>query len=1080
MTMLGAPCSPCCKCNPCSNLKADCLEVTFSGFAHSTDNCNECSFLDDTKIVMERKGTGEFKLSGFIADTKGSGATVSVTTTKDSVTDYYTITGVTLTAPGSGYTQAASFGYTLQNGVVVCGQEPSVNVVVGSVSPVLSATASGGSGAELSVVTTQVDSTPGEERWGVYEVSVKSGGSGYSDGAKVTFSDGKAIVGTAASATVSVARSEPSFNATISENDRFASATLTFTPETVSEKQWWRVTSAAIGDGFYDYQYGVFTAGDKFAVNSGNAVVLDATPAVIEVSEVDQDGKITKLDVTAQGAYYSTDGSISSVNVTNQGSYYRTGGIQSVELIDGGKFSANTPCVYTGFRCGVCAENYGNQLFARFTAGASSHTLTVFIRDWVDGFPGDTRFVDTTIAEATKSHDGSDWGSSGFVFAHEDFLADPACLTTGTATVKKVDCTAESEEICDMPEQITLSLSGMGRLFLWASQNGGSPGQQGCPEDSPAAGQYETFCGLCDGPPDASLRGGGTAAGVGGYSGALIQQDFTAVLDLQPSDRCFYTYSGYAPSQPTEFAYSGQPGASVSCGGDLAVPVTVTIGTVDAGTSVSISSPTKGQNLQTAAAEVTKISGGVVESISVIDQGSGYATEIMERVQPTITATSESTNGTDAKLSVQLSETKDFNGNAIWTVESVTVDDGGTGYVGNEPLTFEAAEGDTSESPAFGSIVVGRTEPTVTASVASGSGATLGVSLTKAQDFNGLDVWSVSGVTVADGGAGYSDGESVSFAVSDGVQVYSASATTKVGRDEPDIIATIPFSAGSGAALSASLTKSGDSWYVSGVTITSPGSGYSQYDNITFDADPADVTDYSAYGYVSEVDQDGAVTAIAITSGGSYYKPNGIIESVSVTYGGEYYKSTGVIESVILGYGEFGGGGGSYYRLDGTGEVDADTPTVTINSLVGSGATATATVDVNLESPTFGQITAIAVANGGSGYLLTGRGWIANVVVGSAGFLYHLDIAKPPFVLEGVCENRANSITTRTTTDPCPNDLLNRQYKMFFILPAPFGYGGFPEAWDYCAEPANGTSLFVETLFFYGMESEITCTLASA
>jgi hypothetical protein len=716
-----------------------------------------------------------------------------------------------------------------------------------------------------------------------------------------------------------------------------------------------------------------------------------------------------------------------------------------------------------------------------------SHTLNVFIRDWYDAFPGDTRFTDTTIATATKSH-GGEWPGEGFVFSSGDFAEHPACITSGTATVKKVSCTAESEEYCEMPEQITLSLSGMGRLFTWQSRNGGSPGMQGCPEGSPAAfpNEYETFCGLCGDPPEASLRQVGVAAGIAGYSGNLIQQDFTAVLDLQEYGRCFYTYSGAAPSAPTEGALSGQPGASVDCGGDLSVPVLVHISTIDASTSVSLSSPTKGEQPTQAQVEAT-ISSGAVQSITITDPGSGYAAEIMVRVAPTITAECKSTNGTDAKLSVKLEETKDFNGAAAWTVGSVTVDNGGTGYLGTEPLTFSAAEGDTTVDSASGTIVTGREEPTLSASVSTGTGASLSVSLTKGVDYNNLDVWAVSGVTVEDGGSGYSDGESVTFTVDDGVQIYPASATTKVGREEPDIAVTVPFVVGEGAVLSAVLSQSGDSWYVSSVTVDDGGSGYSQYDGVNFAEDSLDVAESSAYGYVSEVDEDGKITAVEITSGGSYYKPTGVIESVVVGLyaGGEYYKSTGSIVSVILNS-FYGSGGGIYYRLEGTGEVDADTPVVTISSYVGTGATATATVDTNLESLTFGQVTGVAVTNGGTGYLFAGKAWIVGIDTG--GGLFHRQFwLSPPEPTQDNdpinCKNfqdRYSSAVGRTSTHPCPAELLGRSYPMAISIGAPFGYGGFPEGWDYCATPTPYFYGYFDVLTFFGMSGDITCTLAPA
>lgn len=964
------------------------------------------------------------------------------------------------------------------------------------------------------------------------------------------------------------------------------------------------------------------------------------------------------------------------LEVTFSGFDSAGGNCNECEFLNATKFilqrQVGNGCVFFGSVCATCPGNAGKQVVAQFTAGASSHELKVVLRQYLNAYTGDTRFFDSEIAVAAKSHDGSEWAGPGFVFAPGDFAEEPSCFVSGTATVKKTSCSTEPDAYCDLPEQITLTISGIQPTLAWVSRNGGSPSSPGaCQDGSGGGGWGNVFCGQCEPQDGIRIRFVGFASGPAGYTVYELVRNDTAILDREDVGCGVIRYTGSLPMLPSGGAiaptnivgtnkcgyvedpdserreptleakvysangtdasltvtvgagpaYLGEPtwavssvslssagtkytgneqvfiyptslettvvspaeakivigreaptfstyggggsgaqfsvslsqfedsdktqvwkvssitadpkgtgytvgqnifltptagveiqaasavvsktgraaptlawglagpldgqsggaidvtvsggGESWSAGGmvvmepgsgwevgDLleivAVPpdITVTKGSasvtavdkggglvsvsvtaggqfykdlgsieeinvtnsgkyyklngkiekvevVDGGsyydtdlipelsrsvaveitpagleTTVSIDGPTNEGT--TAAAEVTAITSGAITAIFITEPGSGYAREIFTRVEPTITAESKSTSGTDAVFSVTLSEQKtaqNFKWVYHWEVDSVSVTSGGTGYAGTEPLAFSVAEGDTEVYAASGSIVTGREEPTLSASVSTGSGASLDVVLTKGTDYNGLDVWSVSGVTVAAGGTGYTDGESVTLAVDDGIEVYPASATTKVGRDEPDVSVTASSSGGSGAVLSAVLAQSGDSWYVSEVTIDDGGSGYSQYDGVNFSPSGSDVTEFSAYGYVSEVDGSGAITAVSVTSGGSYYKPDGIIASVVVAPygGGEYYKSTGVVESVLISW------GGNYYRSEPSGAVAVDNPNVSIGSRIGTGAEAVAVVDADPESPLFGQVTAIQIVSGGSGYHLGGTGWKASV-----------------------------------------------------------------------------------------------------
>jgi hypothetical protein len=130
-----------------------------------------------------------------------------------------------------------------------------------------------------------------------------------------------------------------------------------------------------------------------------------------------------------------------------------------------------------------------------------------------------------------------------------------------------------------------------------------------------------------------------------------------------------------------------------------------------------------------------------------------------ERSEPEVTATVS--GGSDAELSVNLA-TADSQ---VWSVDSVSVDQGGSGYTDFTPVTFEVATGDIENAPATAYVRTNREEPTVSASVqGDGTGATLQVNLTK-DLFD--DFWYVSGITVTNGGSGYTDGDLVTATTSD-------------------------------------------------------------------------------------------------------------------------------------------------------------------------------------------------------------------------------------------------------------------------------------------------------------------------
>ena len=354
---------------------------------------------------------------------------------------------------------------------------------------------------------------------------------------------------------------------------------------------------------------------------------------------------------------------------------------------------------------------------------------------------------------------------------------------------------------------------------------------------------------------------------------------------------------------------------------------------------------------------------GPITAVSLTNGGSGYAK--LGRVAPTITASGGS--GTGATFTVQTSKTTDANGIPSWSVTGVTFTGTTSGYIDGDQITFEVAEGDTAEQGAAATIHTVRTAPTVTASASGGTGATL--SVTTSPSGSTPQTWSVTGVTVTNGGTGYPASGYVTFNTASGdTTEQSAYVGFYCGRVAPTVTASVSGS-GSGAVLSASLASttgwSGQTyWYVDGISITDGGTGYAELDQVAVSV--TDGEGWGAYAEVSSVDEDGAITGIAVYWGGEYFKSNGIIESVEFYDGGIYYRDAGEISSISVE------AGGKYYREDASLSPYVATVTVGVDQTApsnGTGATFTATVESDTGSVNFGKVTGVTIGNGGSNYL---------------------------------------------------------------------------------------------------------------
>jgi len=314
----------------------------------------------------------------------------------------------------------------------------------------------------------------------------------------------------------------------------------------------------------------------------------------------------------------------------------------------------------------------------------------------------------------------------------------------------------------------------------------------------------------------------------------------------------------------------------------------------------------------------------------------------------------------------------------------------------SSPCDYESASGPISDvtltSGGSGYAVLGRVEPTISASVTGGTGAAFSVSLSEQSEFLNpaaecmpVPWWKVASVTVTNGGSGYTDGQAVTFTAASGdTTIYSAAGRAYVDIDEPENETfTITTPGGSGAVLSAvwELLSSGQwvnsrtanpctapakkTYRLVSVTVTNGGSGYTQNDPIAIGFPSADdgIVNQAAFIDVDSVDGSGAITGVFVA-------PND--GNFIAGPAGKYVGSvTDVLDAVVVNS-CVSNGEGKYYREDASESPYVATVTVTVNQEApssGSGASVTATVEDDTASADFGKVTGLTVIDDGEGYL---------------------------------------------------------------------------------------------------------------
>jgi hypothetical protein len=1101
--MVLLPCSSCC-CKPCEYSPHDCIELTLAGFSGNpgTFGCQECDHLDGTYIL--RRGLQAAQITASISATGGSGAEVAATLSQDEETEKYTISSVTLVGGGSNYTPDAHFDYTASHAAVPpCGGEPVVNVILDRLQPTLSmSTAGGGSGATFTATLSPVATASGSETWGISSVAVGGGGgAGYADGSKLSVVvSGRVVEESAADMFLNVIDGAVESVAVNNSGEYYMTGGVEslnlvyggdFYPTPACDYTWQGCAACCENN---KLKIAFSAGGEEHTLKATTVNEYGNTTATIFEAVAQADGGdwtdltfasdsfypgVASIAVTAGGSGYASpptvtitgDGSgaeavatvmgyVDSVTLTNAGDdFYETAPTVTISGGGGSGATATAAAGFGGLKITLGSGGSGYTSVPTVTisgGGGSGATAVATIRQAVEAITVTKAGSGYTAPPTVTLSGGGGVGASAVATLDREPIG---CYASGTATLSEAVCTKTSDR--DLPDQITMTLSGIAPIFWWASQNGGSPPGV-CVEDGGPSGWGNVFCGRCDGAPEDGIRYRvvGNAFGPAGYTLAQAIDNFAAVLDRGETQSCSpVVYSGMVESLPSAGYLSGED-TTVLCGGDLSVQVSLALECIQITTTVSLSPPTKGDSLETATAEITGISGGVISGLTITNPGSGYAVEIIERVAPEIAVGVTTAFGTDGDLSATLTKTGEGD-EAFWSVESVEVSDGGTNYAPGEEVSFSTS--DESYDPAVAYITVATTAPTLSVEAPGGSGAEMSVTLAETTDYYGNALWVVDSITVSDGGDGYEDGSAVTFTVDDGSMKSQAFATISTTREEPAVTATVESASGSGAVLAVSLTQSGSSWYVSEVSVTDGGSGYDAYysDYLTFATD--DTESSPAYAAI-ETDGNGSITSVSISDGGSYYRSTGVIDSVSISDGGQYYKSDGAIESVVVL------NGGMYWRLQGTGQADADEPTVTVSGSygIGEGATATATVDTAVGSPTFGQISSVSLTSGGTGYKSQASGWRATVSVG--GLIHRTEC----LVLNDAAGCAANDEcpgfsssyqepeSSRVTDEVHPGALISRSYKMAYRSQT-FGNGYIDNAGaaSYCFSGAYGATLTI-------------------
>lgn len=399
---------------------------------------------------------------------------------------------------------------------------------------------------------------------------------------------------------------------------------------------------------------------------------------------------------------------------------------------------------------------------------------------------------------------------------------------------------------------------------------------------------------------------------------------------------------------------------------------------------------------------------GPITGVLLTNPGSGYAK--LGREAPTLTVSGGS--GTGLAVTPTVTATNDACGIPTWSVTAVKFS-GGTGYANGEALTVMAQAGDTTKAAAVLTVQTDpRSQPTLSASVSGGTGATLTPTL--AANGTTPQTWGVASVSVSGTTSGYTDGAAVTFSYGANVtEQTKATAVIKTVRTTPTITASV--SGGSGASLTVTLSQSPTTpsdtalWHVDAVNVANGGTGYANGDPVTFAvSDGTQVT--AASGTIVVADRQepelNDIVAIRAGAGGTYdfyYGGASITANMTPTYeGGLLWWQPTTINILDGGSGYEVGDlflwAEPYPTLDGSTPNPAYDPTIfsdpdsfwVVTGVDGNGAITSAEQDtpgLYYQTAGNGAIQSVTITSGGDYYKPTSE--ISRVVVTNPGQYYY-------------------------------------------------------------------------------------------
>jgi hypothetical protein len=224
-------------------------------------------------------------------------------------------------------------------------------------------------------------------------------------------------------------------------------------------------------------------------------------------------------------------------------------------------------------------------------------------------------------------------------------------------------------------------------------------------------------------------------------------------------------------------------------------------------------------------------------------------------------------------------------------------------------------DGATLTNGGSGYAVLGRSSPTITVTTKAGQPGQATVTLAQKSDDCGLPYWSAVSLSVTSAGAGYNDGDALTYKLGSGdVQVEALIATITTTRTQPVIKATAT-GGGLGAEFTVTVLSNADdpeTWSIDTVTFTGDTFGYTDGDLLSWQFDENVVTEQLAAehrivcnrlepnvsGSIFELygtGGSGAVFSYTYSQAGEGPEIYWSIDSVTIEEPGSGYESQGIL-----------------------------------------------------------------------------------------------------------------------------------------------------------------------------------------